>query len=65
YFKSVLTQKQQEMLVLKQQNWQDRAIAQEIGCTITQMHKQWSKLLEKAWDIRNNLVSGTNIEGNE
>ena len=65
YFKSELTKTQLEMLTLKQKNWTDKAIAQRIGCTVTQMNKQWSKLLEKAWDIRNNLVSGAETEGDE
>lgn len=65
HFQSVLTEDQQEILTLKQQNWSDKAIAQQVGCTVTQMHKQWSKLLEKAWDIRNNLVSGAKTEDDE
>ena len=60
-----LTTAQQEMLELKQKNWSDKAIAQQIGCTTTQMNKQWSNLLEKAWEIRNNLISGAKAEGHE
>lgn len=60
-----ITPNQQEMITLKQKAVPDKAIAQEIGCTITQMNKQWSKLLEKAWEIRNNLVSGAKAEGHE
>ena len=44
-----ITPSQQEMIELKQKALPDKAIAQAIGCTITQMNKQWSKLLEKAW----------------
>lgn len=53
-----LTDMQQKLLELKQKGLSDRAIAQELGCTVTQAHKQWSKILESAWEIRNNLVSG-------
>ncbi|MEO1519334.1 MAG: heterocyst differentiation protein HetZ [Cyanobacteria bacterium J06633_2] len=53
-----LPPQQQKLLLHKQENLTDRAIAQELGCTTTQVHKQWSKLLEKAWEIRNSLVSG-------
>ena len=65
YFCKELTEQQRDMLELKRKDWADKAIAQEIGCTITQMNKQWSKLLEKAWEIRNNLVSGAKAEGDE
>ncbi|MGB3494091.1 MAG: heterocyst differentiation protein HetZ [Elainellaceae cyanobacterium] len=58
YFLSQLTDEHQLLLKLKQQKESDRAIAQQLGCTTTQTHKKWSKLLEKAWEIRNNLLSG-------
>ncbi|MEB3212479.1 MAG: heterocyst differentiation protein HetZ [Leptolyngbyaceae bacterium] len=57
-FMEQLPPQQQQLLLHKQENLTDRAIAQELGCTTTQVHKQWSKLLEKAWEIRNSLVSG-------
>ncbi|GAB4147745.1 MAG: hypothetical protein Fur0046_26070 [Cyanobacteria bacterium J069] len=56
---------QQEMLKLKQQGKSDGAIAQSLGCTATQVQKQWSKLLELAWEIRNNIVSGAGVTGDE
>lgn len=57
-FMDQLLPQQQQLLLCKQNSLTDRAIAQELGCTPTQVHKQWSKLLEKAWEIRNSLVSG-------
>jgi DNA-directed RNA polymerase specialized sigma24 family protein len=57
-FMEHLTSQQQKLLLHKQENLTERAIAQQLGCTTTQVHKQWSKLLEKAWEIRNSLVSG-------
>ncbi|NET51318.1 MAG: heterocyst differentiation protein HetZ [Merismopedia sp. SIO2A8] len=64
-FQTFLTEQQRDMLELKRRGLADKAIARQVGCTITQMHKQWSKLLEKAWDIRNNLVSGAKAKGDE
>jgi len=58
YFLAKITDEQRLLLELKQKNESDRAIAQQLGCTTTQAHKKWSKLLEKAWEIRNNLLSG-------
>ena len=58
-FQSKLTPMQAELLKLRQKNLTDAAIAQAIGCTPTQLQKHWTKLLEQAWEIRNNLVSGT------
>ncbi len=57
-FMEQLSSQQQRLLCCKQDKLTERAIAQELGCSTTQVHKQWSKLLEKAWEIRNNLVSG-------
>ncbi|QKD81862.1 heterocyst differentiation protein HetZ [Thermoleptolyngbya sichuanensis A183] len=62
---SRLSTTQQEMLKLKQQGRPDGAIAQSLGCTATQVQKQWSKLLELAWEIRNNVVSGAGVAGDE
>ncbi|MBW4655741.1 MAG: heterocyst differentiation protein HetZ [Kaiparowitsia implicata GSE-PSE-MK54-09C] len=53
-----ITDQQAEMLQLKQQGMADAAIAQTVGCTVNQFQKQWTKLLEQAWEIRNDLVSG-------
>lgn len=60
-----ITPPQMELLRLKRKGLADGAIAQMLGYTPTQMQKQWSKLLEQAWEIRNNLVSGTSASTDE
>jgi hypothetical protein len=62
---SQLTSQQRELLVLKQKELGDVAIAQALHCSTTQMQKQWSKLLEQAWEIRNNLISGAGAATDE
>ncbi|MBF2045917.1 MAG: heterocyst differentiation protein HetZ [Leptolyngbya sp. IPPAS B-1204] len=57
-FQTNITPQQQELLQLKQKGMDDKAIAQILSCTPTQIQKQWTKLLEQAWEIRNNLISG-------
>ena len=57
-FQQSLSDLQQNILALKQEGWGDKAISREVGCTHTQMQKQWSKILEQAWAIRNDLLSG-------
>ena len=52
-FQEKLTDKQLELLEMKQEKIQDSSIAKELGCTLSQMNRQWSKLLEQAWDMRN------------
>ncbi len=52
-FVEALTPQQQKLLELQQQKLSDTEIAQRLGCTIAQMQKQWFKLLEHAWEIRN------------
>jgi len=58
-FQVKITPQQQDLLGLKQQGMPDSVIAQTLGCTVNQVQKQWSKLLEQAWEIRNNVVSGS------
>ncbi|MDJ0704943.1 MAG: heterocyst differentiation protein HetZ [Leptolyngbyaceae cyanobacterium MO_188.B28] len=48
-----ISQKQVKLLQLKQQGLPEAEIAQALGCTLNQLQKQWSKLLEQAWEIRN------------
>jgi DNA-binding CsgD family transcriptional regulator len=48
-----LSEKQAKLLHLKQQKLGDAEIAQTLGLTATQFQKQWSKLLEQAWELRN------------
>jgi hypothetical protein len=57
-FQGQITAQQMHLLELKQKGMADVAIAKTLGCTPTQLQKQWSKLLEQAWEIRNNVVSG-------
>jgi hypothetical protein len=60
-----ISPQQKDLLHLKQKGLDDGAIAQTLGCTLTQFQKQWSKLLEQAWEIRNNLVSGAGASTEE
>jgi hypothetical protein len=53
-----LTPQQSDLLSLKQQQAPESAIAQRIGMTVNQVQKQWFKLLELAWEIRNHQDSG-------
>ncbi|MBD2312152.1 heterocyst differentiation protein HetZ [Desertifilum sp. FACHB-1129] len=64
-FLGELTPQQQKLLELKQQKVPESAIAQTLGCSTTQVQKQWSKLLETAWEIRNRLVSGISASTDE
>ncbi|MBE7384533.1 MAG: heterocyst differentiation protein HetZ [Leptolyngbya sp. SIO1E4] len=48
-----ISDKQGKLLHLKQQGIADAAITKTLGLTPTQLQKQWSKLLEQAWEIRN------------
>jgi hypothetical protein len=58
FFQDKMTSQQRELLHLKQKGLADAAIAKALSCTPTQLQKQWSKLLEQAWEIRNSVVSG-------
>lgn len=60
-----VTPQQAELLKLKQQKLPDQAIAQRIGCTVNQVQKQWFKLLEQAWEIRNDQDSGGRTSSDE
>lgn len=64
-FQAQLSAQQLKLLKLKQEKLADLAIAQQLGCTVTQVQKQWSKLLEQAWEIRNSLVSGASASTDE
>ena len=52
------TASQAKLLELKQQKLPESTIAQRLGCTVNQVQKQWFKLLEQAWEIRNDQDSG-------
>jgi hypothetical protein len=64
-FQLQLNAQQQKLLDMKQAKKTDAEIAQAIGCTVTQVQKQWFKLLEHAWEIRNYLVSGEGTSTDE
>ncbi len=60
-FQDRLNTKQADILRMKQGQVQDSAIAKNIGCTVAQMNRQWSKMLEQAWDLRNRPASKAQI----
>jgi hypothetical protein len=64
-FKAKLTALQLQLLSLKEQKRSDLEIAKAIGCTPNQAQKQWFKLLEQAWEIRNYQISGASPSGDE
>jgi hypothetical protein len=55
-FQAQLNPQQRTLLELKQQRLTDAAIGQALGCSATQVQKQWFKLLEHAWEIRNDQL---------
>ncbi len=57
-YRANLSPNQLQLLDMKQAQEPDGAIAQALGCTVNQLQKQWFKLLEQAWEIRNAIVSG-------
>ncbi|MCW6035780.1 heterocyst differentiation protein HetZ [Spirulina subsalsa FACHB-351] len=52
-----LTPQQTQLLQYKQQGLPTSEIAQALTLTVSQTEKQWFKLLEMAWEIRNRSVS--------
>ncbi len=48
-----LTPDLRQLLDLKRNNTSNSDIAKAIGCTPKQVHKRWSKLLQLAWEARN------------
>lgn len=59
------TAAQVKLLELKQQKLPEATIAQRLGCTVNQVQKQWFKLLEQAWEIRNEQDSGGTTSDDE
>lgn len=53
HLQSKISQTQGKVLSLKQKGMSDPEISKKLDLTATQLRKQWSKLLEQAWDIRN------------
>ena len=56
-FRKNLSVQQIALLQLKQQSCTDTAISQALGCTVSQVQRQWSKLLQQAWDLRNSTAA--------
>jgi hypothetical protein len=50
-----------KLIDLKRQKLSDSEIAKTLGCTLNQLQKQWFKLLEQAWEIRNDSDSGESL----
>ncbi len=59
-FAEQLTPQQQSLLQLKKEKRSDTEIAKAIGCTANQVQKQWFKILEQAWEIRNEQSGASN-----
>jgi hypothetical protein len=64
-FQAQLNPQQLQLLQMKTEGVDDRAIAQSLAWRITQVQKQWFKLLERAWELRNSFVSGSGASTDE
>ncbi|MEA5618875.1 heterocyst differentiation protein HetZ [Cronbergia sp. UHCC 0137] len=60
-----LDDRQRSLLQLKQQGEPDDKIAKTLKLSTAQLQKQWFKILEQAWEIRNSLVSGSGASTHE
>ncbi len=56
---------QLKLIQFKRQKLSDGDITKSLGCTPNQLQKQWFKLLEQAWEIRNDLDSGESLSTDE
>ena len=52
-FRTKLTLDQRDLLNLKQQGYDDTHISKTLGWTLKQVQKRWTKVLESAWQARN------------
>jgi hypothetical protein len=59
-FMKQLTLDQQKLLQFKVQKISDPEIAKLLHCTPKQVHKRWVRLLELAWQTRNNVLGVAN-----
>jgi len=57
-FNKTITTQQRKILALKQENRSDPDISRLVSCTPNQLQRQWFKLLEQAWELRNSQLSG-------
>jgi DNA-binding protein Fis len=64
-FQSTLALQKLSLLEMKKQRLPDEAIAQSLGWKVSQVHKQWFKLLEQAWELRNSFASGSGASTDE
>jgi len=53
-FLQELSSEQQQLLALKGRQTSDPEIAKALHCTPKQVHKRWVRILELAWQVRNN-----------
>ncbi|MBW4650739.1 MAG: HetZ-related protein [Kastovskya adunca ATA6-11-RM4] len=59
-FIAQLSPQQQQLLQLKQSLGNDEEIAQTLRCTLKQVKKRWTQLLELAWKTRNTAMEENN-----
>lgn len=64
-FLGKINSNQETLLNLKQEGNSDEAIAQTLNIKASQVKKEWYKLLEKAWNIRNSSSSGMGASTDE
>lgn len=60
-----INSEQEILLNLKQEEKSDEEIAQTLEMKTSQVKKEWYKLLETAWDLRNSSNSGTGASSDE
>lgn len=60
-----ISSEQETLLNLKQEGNSDEAIAQTLNMKASQVKKEWYKLLENAWNIRNSSSSGMGASTDE
>jgi hypothetical protein len=56
-FLQQLTHEQQQLLQLKGKKLSDQEISRSLRCTPKQVQKRWVRLLELAWQTRNNAIN--------
>jgi hypothetical protein len=60
-FQEKLTPQHSQLLDLKQKKLGDGEIAQILGCTVNHVRKLWFKILEQAWELRNNDLGNSSL----
>lgn len=64
-FLEKINSEQEILLNLKQEGKSDEEIAQTLAIKTSQVKKEWYKLLETAWELRNSSNSGTGASSDE